>query len=75
MELTQVKLLKIDQNKITVVNDFFPTKKRVNKISKTKFNIITSIAMFYDLDNPNLFVKEIKKYLDKKESGSSKCHI
>ena len=23
--------------------------------------------MFYDLDNPNLFLKEIKKYLDKKE--------
>ena len=57
---------KINKNIITVVNDFFPTKKRVNKISKTKFNIITSIAMFYDLDNPNLFVKEIKKYLDKK---------
>ena len=57
---------KIDKNKITVVNDFFPTKKKVNRISKTKFNIITSIAMFYDLDNPNLFVKEIKKYLDKK---------
>ena len=65
MESTQVKLLKNKQKKITVVNDFFPTKKS-NKISKIKFNIITSIAMFYDLDNPNLFVEEIKKYLDKR---------
>ena len=57
---------KINKKKITVVNDFFPIKKRANKISKIKFNIITSIAMFYDLDNPNLFVEEIKKYLNKK---------
>ena len=57
---------KINKKKITVINDFFPITKKSNKIAKIKFNIITSIAMFYDLDNPNLFVKEIKKYLDKK---------
>ena len=57
---------KINEKKITVINDFFPIKKKSNKISKIKFNIITSIAMFYDLDNPNLFVEEIKKYLDNK---------
>ena len=57
---------KINVKKITVINDFFPIKKKSNKISKIKFNIITSIAMFYDLDNPNLFVEEIKKYLDNK---------
>ena len=28
-----------------------------------KFDIITSIAMFYDLDDPNIFVKEIKNFL------------
>ena len=31
-----------------------------------KFDIITSIAMFYDIDDPNDFVKKIKNYLNKK---------
>ena len=35
-------------------------KEFVNKKAK----IITSIAMFYDLDNPNIFVKDISKILD-----------
>ncbi len=35
-------------------------KEFVNKKAK----IITSIAMFYDLDDPNIFVKDISKILD-----------
>ena len=30
-----------------------------------KFNVITSIAMFYDIDDPNAFVKKIKHYLSR----------
>ena len=56
---------KINKKQINVINDFFPLKKKNKKIIGKKFDIITSIAMFYDLDNPNLFVKEIKKYLQK----------
>ncbi|WP_440937925.1 class I SAM-dependent methyltransferase [Candidatus Pelagibacter sp.] len=55
---------KIDKKKISIINDFYPPKKKVNKINNTKFQLITSIAMFYDLDDPNLFVKQIKKNLD-----------
>ncbi len=43
---------------------FFHQKKK-NIISKLKFDLITSIAMFYDLQNPNIFVKTIKTQLEK----------
>ncbi len=56
---------KIDKNKITVFNDFFPPKKKNLENLKIKFDFITSIAMFYDLDDPNLFVKNINNYLKK----------
>lgn len=55
---------KINKSKINVINDFFPPKKK-NIISKLKFDLITSIAMFYDLQNPNIFVKTIKTQLEK----------
>ena len=47
-----------------MINDFYPPKKKSNKLNEIKFKLITSIAMFYDLDDPNLFVKQIKKNLD-----------
>ena len=55
---------KIKNKNINVFNDFFPPKKSKLKNMKIKFNIITSIAMFYDIDDPNEFVKKIKYYLD-----------
>ena len=57
---------KIDKNKVKTFNDFFPPKKNSFKKLKIKFNIITSIAMFYDIDDPNLFTEKIKFYLEKK---------
>ena len=54
---------KIDKKKFKIINDFFPPRKKNLKDLKIKFDLITSIAMFYDLDNPNLFVKNIKRYL------------
>jgi SAM-dependent methyltransferase len=46
---------------ITIVNDYFPSKK----LKKYKFKIITTTAMFYDLDNPNTAVSQIKEILAK----------
>ena len=46
------------------INDFFNyeiLKKKVNK----KFKIITALSVFYDLKNPNKFVADIKKILEK----------
>ena len=53
--------------KISTIRDFFPFQKSKNKKFKEKFDLITSIAMFYDLDDPNLFVEKIKFHL--KENG------
>jgi hypothetical protein len=57
---------KIKDKKIKIFNDFFPPKKSQLKDMNIKFDIITSIAMFYDIDDPNDFVKKIKNYLNKK---------
>lgn len=46
---------------ISIVNDYFPSPKLKNK----SFKIITTTAMFYDLDDPNKAVKQIKKMLEK----------
>ena len=55
---------KIKKKDIHVINDFFPPKKK-KTLSNLKFDLITSIAMFYDLQNPNIFVKKIKNHLEK----------
>ena len=46
------------------ISDFFSHKiLEKNKINH-KFKIITALSVFYDLDNPNLFLKDIEKILD-----------
>jgi SAM-dependent methyltransferase len=55
----------INKKKINVIRDYFPPKKNKLKKLNIKFNIITSIAMFYDVDDPSYFVKKIKYFLDR----------
>lgn len=57
--ITQVENKRRD---IHVVRDFFPSKS----IEGRQFGIITSIAMFYDLDDPNVFVNSVKNALSPK---------
>tara|TARA_B100001964_G_C14235320_1_gene602130 strand:- start:880 stop:2148 length:1269 start_codon:yes stop_codon:yes gene_type:complete len=57
---------KIDKKKVNVIRDFFPPQKKKFKNLKIKFDLITSIAMFYDLQDPNSFVKNIKYNLKDK---------
>ncbi len=47
----------------TVVQDIFPSEKLHKALDNKKLDIITSIAMFYDLENPVEFVKNIKNVL------------
>ncbi|MFT3675480.1 MAG: class I SAM-dependent methyltransferase [Chitinophagaceae bacterium] len=47
----------------TVVRDIFPSQKLNHLLANRKFDIITSIAMFYDLESPVDFVKNIKNVL------------
>lgn len=49
----------------TVIQDIFPSAELSGAIGELKMDIITSIAMFYDLENPVDFVKSIKNILSK----------
>ena len=51
------------EKKFNLVNDFFPTRYFDTNFYKNYFHIITSIAMFYDLEDPSFFVKKIKNIL------------
>jgi 2-polyprenyl-3-methyl-5-hydroxy-6-metoxy-1,4-benzoquinol methylase len=49
---------------IKVVQDVFPSQELTNEMQGKKFDIITSIAMFYDLEDPVFFTKNIKELLN-----------
>ncbi len=46
-----------------IVTDYFTAKAYFNKLTK-RAKIITTIAMFYDLEEPHKFVEDIVKVLD-----------
>ena len=48
---------------ITVIQDIFPSDELAKKIQGKQFGIITSIAVFYDLEDPVEFVRSIKTSL------------
>ena len=60
------KFLKYYEKKINVSTDYFSyenfIKNKENK--KIKFDLITSFAMFYDIEDPNKFCFDIKKLLN-----------
>ena len=47
------------------IQDFFSYKAIQKKKINKKFKIITALSMFYDLPDPNRFLEDIKKVLDK----------
>ena len=57
-----IKLKKYYKKKTNVYSLTF--EKAFKKISNKKFKLITAIAMFYDLENPIKFVKNIKSILN-----------
>ena len=48
---------------IKVLQDIFPSAELISLLGDERVDIITSIAMFYDLEDPISFVKNIKKIL------------
>ena len=58
------KFKKFHSNKINLIIDYFSKKKIINKYKKIKFDFITSFAMFYDIENPNSFCRDIKDLLN-----------
>jgi len=61
---TAEKFKKYYENDIEYIPQFFPSKTYNEKFSNKKAKIITSIAMFYDLEDPHDFVTEIAEILD-----------
>lgn len=55
--------MEIDKKTATVVQDIFPSNELLNCLQEKKLDIITSVAMFYDLEDPVAFAKSIKKVL------------
>jgi len=53
----------IEKHSVTVIQDIFPSDELLNCLQDTKMDIITSIAMFYDLEDPVTFAKGIKNIL------------
>jgi 2-polyprenyl-3-methyl-5-hydroxy-6-metoxy-1,4-benzoquinol methylase len=44
-----------------IINDYFNYNSFQTELGEKKAKVITSIAMFYDLEDPNSFVNDIKK--------------
>jgi len=51
------------QSGATIITEFFSSDEFIKNFGNYKAKIITSIAMFYDLENPNIFVEDIAKIL------------
>ncbi len=68
MDPSSKKFLNNYKKNISVITDFFSKKKLLENLSKEecreKFNIITSFAMFYDIEDPNSFCKDILDLLN-----------
>jgi len=57
------KFKKNYNKKINLISKFFNKKNIEEKYHNIKFDLITSFAMFYDVDDPNKFCKEINELL------------
>ena len=58
------KFRKFYKPKIELIVDFFSHESVKNLINAKKAKVIASIAMFYDLEDPNTFIGEINNTLD-----------
>jgi hypothetical protein len=62
---TGEKFRKYYTDDILLIPDFFPSNAVKDKVGNSKVKIITSIAMFYDLEDPIAFARSIHDNLDK----------
>ncbi len=54
-----------EKNADLIIQDYFSYEVfSKSKFSKSKAKVVTSIAMFYDLDNPEKFIQDVYKVLD-----------
>lgn len=60
---TGIKFKQFYTEDIVLIPDFFSAKTFTAAFPKDKAKIITSIAMFYDLEDPNQFVRDVASVL------------
>ncbi|MDO9326161.1 MAG: class I SAM-dependent methyltransferase [Methanoregula sp.] len=60
---TGIKFIEYYSDDIDLIPDFFSLDVFTKKYPGKKATIVTSIAMFYDLEDPNRFVKDIESIL------------
>lgn len=48
-----------------IINDFFDFSHWKERFGRAKAKVITAIAMFYDLEDPNIFVADVRRCLHK----------
>ena len=69
MDPSSKRFLDNYQKNISVITDYFSKKKLLENLSadqkREKFNIITSFAMFYDIEDPNSFCRDIYNLLNR----------
>ncbi len=53
----------IDKTAVTVIQDVFPSGELLGTLNGAKVDVITSIAMFYDLEDPIAFTRAIADVL------------
>ena len=58
-----VKKYKKNYKSINFKIPSFFSKDKITKVTSKKFKIITALAVFYDLENPNSFLNEVEKLL------------
>jgi len=46
------------------ISDFFSYRALKKRKINFKFKVISALSMFYDLKDPDLFIKDVKKFLD-----------
>ncbi len=56
-------IIPVSSDDIKIVRDLFPSEELSKTLKGRKLDIVTSIAMFYDLEDPIRFCKEIKNVL------------
>lgn len=50
-------------NRTRYIRDFFPSVELRNILEGATFDVISSVAMFYDLEDPLAFAQEVKRFL------------
>ncbi len=59
---------------IKVVRELFPSEELTSVLNGAQCDIVTSIAMFYDLEDPIAFGRAVKKRACRRRgSGASRC--